>query len=116
MVEVVFAGDEHGNLPWATSRIQSVGASGVTGRQGNHGVSLLLSSREKKALNRNYFNTLLWRPALERSGIPDERESGSPRNSTLLREHGSPRGRDHQGCQRVPRPRRSRVHAAHLHT
>jgi hypothetical protein len=30
MVEVVFAGDWHGNLPWATSRIQSVGASGVT--------------------------------------------------------------------------------------
>ncbi len=40
-------------------------------------MSLLLSSREKKALNRNYFNTLLWRPALERSGIPDERENGS---------------------------------------
>ena len=30
MVEVVFAGDWHGNLPWATRRIQSVGASGVT--------------------------------------------------------------------------------------
>lgn len=39
-------------------------------------VSLLLSSREKKALNRNYFNTFIWRPALERSGIPDERENG----------------------------------------
>ena len=39
-------------------------------------VPLLLSSREKKALNRNYFNTFIWRPALERSGIPDERENG----------------------------------------
>ncbi len=39
-------------------------------------VPLLLSSREKKALNRNYFNTFIWRPALERAGIPDERENG----------------------------------------
>jgi Icc-related predicted phosphoesterase len=30
MTEVVFAGDWHGNLPWATSRIQSIAASGVT--------------------------------------------------------------------------------------
>ncbi len=39
-------------------------------------VSLLLTTRERKALNRNYFNTHLWRPALERCGIPDEREIG----------------------------------------
>jgi hypothetical protein len=39
-------------------------------------VPLLLTSREKKALNRNYFNTFIWRPALERSGITDERENG----------------------------------------
>ena len=30
MVQVVFAGDWHGNLLWAISRIQSIGASGVT--------------------------------------------------------------------------------------
>ncbi len=30
MTEVVFAGDWHGNLPWAIGRIQSIGASGVT--------------------------------------------------------------------------------------
>ena len=30
MVKVVIAGDWHGNLPWPTSRIQSVGASDVT--------------------------------------------------------------------------------------
>jgi Icc-related predicted phosphoesterase len=29
MVRVVFAGDWHGNLLWATSRIQSIGSSGV---------------------------------------------------------------------------------------
>jgi len=38
--------------------------------------SLLLTSREKKALNRNYFNTFIWRPALQRVGVPDERENG----------------------------------------
>lgn len=39
-------------------------------------VSLLLTSREKKALNRNYFNSYLWRPALLRAGVPDLRENG----------------------------------------
>lgn len=39
-------------------------------------VSLLLTSREKRALNRNYFNTYLWRPALVRAGVPDLRENG----------------------------------------
>ena len=39
-------------------------------------VSLLLTSREKKALNRNYFNTFIWRPALQRVGVPGERENG----------------------------------------
>lgn len=39
-------------------------------------VALLLTSREKKALNRNYFNTSVWRPALQRVGVPDERENG----------------------------------------
>ncbi|MGH8777150.1 MAG: type IV toxin-antitoxin system AbiEi family antitoxin domain-containing protein [Jiangellaceae bacterium] len=39
-------------------------------------VSLLLTSREKKALNRNYFNTFISRPALQRVEAPDERENG----------------------------------------
>jgi len=30
MVQVVFAGDWHGNVRWATSRIESIGAAGVT--------------------------------------------------------------------------------------
>lgn len=38
--------------------------------------SLLLSTREKGALNRNYFNTYIWRPALTRAGVPDLRENG----------------------------------------
>lgn len=39
-------------------------------------VSLLLTSREKRALNRNYFSTYLWRPALVRAKVPDLRENG----------------------------------------
>ncbi|MEO6470883.1 MAG: site-specific integrase [Aeromicrobium sp.] len=39
-------------------------------------VSLILSSRERGALNRNYFNTYIWRPAIERAGVPDRRENG----------------------------------------
>ncbi len=39
-------------------------------------VELLLTSREKKALGRNYFNTFIWRPALRRAGVPDERANG----------------------------------------
>lgn len=39
-------------------------------------VPLLLTSRERKALNRNYFNSHLWRPALLRAGVPDLRENG----------------------------------------
>ncbi|WP_318240804.1 site-specific integrase [Janibacter melonis] len=39
-------------------------------------VSLLLTTREKGAMNCNYFNTYLWRPALERAGVPDLRENG----------------------------------------
>ncbi|GAA3530091.1 hypothetical protein AFL01nite_00340 [Aeromicrobium flavum] len=37
---------------------------------------MLLTSRKKKALGRNYFNTLLWRPALKSAGVPDLRENG----------------------------------------
>ncbi len=39
-------------------------------------VSLLLPTRERGALNRNYFNTYIWRPALTRAGVPDLRENG----------------------------------------
>lgn len=38
--------------------------------------TLLLTTREKKALNRNYFNTFIWRPALVRAKVPDLRENG----------------------------------------
>lgn len=37
---------------------------------------LLLYSRERGALNRNYFNPKIWRPALERSDVPVKRENG----------------------------------------
>lgn len=39
-------------------------------------VSLLLTTRERGALNRNYFNTRIWRPALEKAGMECKRENG----------------------------------------
>lgn len=39
--------------------------------------SLLLTTRERSALNRNYFNTYIWRPALEKAGIEPKRENGT---------------------------------------
>jgi integrase len=37
---------------------------------------LLFYSREKKPLNKNYFNAAVWRPALDRAGIPRSRAHG----------------------------------------
>jgi integrase len=38
--------------------------------------SLLIYSREKKALGRNYFNTFLWKPALVAAGVEPVRANG----------------------------------------
>jgi integrase len=37
---------------------------------------LMFYSRERKPLNRNYFNHAIWRPALAAVGVPNERENG----------------------------------------
>lgn len=37
---------------------------------------LVLTSREAGALNRNYVNRSVWKPALRRAGMPDGREQG----------------------------------------
>lgn len=37
---------------------------------------LLFSTREQRPLNRNYFNSAVWRPALEAAGVPAGRENG----------------------------------------
>ena len=39
-------------------------------------VPLLLTSRERRALNRNYFNSGIWRPAQARAHIPQTRDNG----------------------------------------
>lgn len=40
-------------------------------------VSLVLTTRERKALNRNYFNTYIWKPALAKAGIESSRQNGT---------------------------------------
>lgn len=47
---------------------------------------LLFYSRERKALNRNYFNMYLWKPALIAAGVIPERVPGE--RFTPSREHG----------------------------
>lgn len=39
-------------------------------------VDLLLFTRESGALNRNYFNPSIWRPALKRAGVEVKRQNG----------------------------------------
>lgn len=46
----------------------------------------MVGSRERKALNRNYFNMYLWKPALVSAGVIPEREPGE--RFTKSREHG----------------------------
>lgn len=51
-------------LPW-----KSPDGKPVTAR-------LILTTRERKALNRNYFNSFVWKPALQEAGVPATRENG----------------------------------------
>ncbi|MEU0520150.1 tyrosine-type recombinase/integrase [Streptosporangium sp. NPDC006007] len=48
---------------------------------------LIFTSRERKALNRNYFNTFIWKPALETAGVIPQRLEGV-RKWAESREHG----------------------------
>ncbi|GGZ78770.1 tyrosine-type recombinase/integrase [Streptomyces rubiginosohelvolus] len=61
-------------LPWKTPDGPPVTAT------------LLFYSRERKALNRNYFNMYLWKPALVAAGVIPERVPGE--RFTKSREHG----------------------------
>jgi len=77
-------------------------------------VALILTTRERTALNRNYFNTYVWKPALRKASVEDSRENGTH----ALRHHyacASRRGREHQGSERVPGSRRCRIHAPDIH-
>jgi integrase len=61
-------------LPWKTPDGPPVTAT------------LLFYSRERKALNRNYFNMYLWKPALISAGVIPERQPGERFKQS--REHG----------------------------
>ncbi len=61
-------------LPWKTPDGPPVTAT------------LLFYSRERKALNRNYYNMYLWKPALIAAGVIPERQPGGRFKES--REHG----------------------------
>ena len=48
----------------------------------------------RQALNRNYFKTYLWRPALTRASIPDLRENGCHALRHFFASTAPARGRD----------------------
>ncbi|MER6466178.1 site-specific integrase [Streptomyces sp. NPDC001228] len=86
---------------------------------------LLFYSRERKGLNRNYFNMYLWKPALIAAGVIPERAPGERFKQS--REHGMhalrhyyasvllDSGGEHQGLGRVPRSLRPGIHAPDVH-
>jgi len=51
-------------MPWG-----DLGASEIS-------VPLIVTSRESKAINRNYFNQFIWKAALKRAGVPPTRDNG----------------------------------------
>ncbi|WEV29641.1 site-specific integrase [Streptomyces sp. 71268] len=53
--------------------------------------SLLVTGRERKAVNRNYFNSYVWKPALAEAGVIAPLEEGSADGARVWepsREHG----------------------------
>jgi integrase len=51
-------------LPWETTNGQ------------DHAVALIVSTRERTALNRNYFNSFIWKKALLGAGVSATRDNG----------------------------------------
>lgn len=39
-------------------------------------VKLIITSRESKAMNRNYFNQFIWKATLEKAGVPPTKDNG----------------------------------------
>jgi hypothetical protein len=90
----------------------------------NQTVSLLLTSREHKAVNRNYFNAKIWKPALVAAGVPPTRENGCHAlrhfYASVLLDAGSPSRRSATGwvtpirrSRSVPTPTSCPTAAAH---
>ena len=53
--------------------------------------SLLVTGRERKAINRNYFNSYVWKPALAEAGVIAPLEEGNTNAARVWepsREHG----------------------------
>jgi hypothetical protein len=58
---------------------------------------LIFTSRERAALNRNYVNSYLWKPALKKAGVQAGREKRIPRAPAPLRQRPAARLRGHHG-------------------
>jgi len=78
-------------------------------------VSLLLTSRESKPVNRHYFNAKIWKPALIAAGVPPTRENGCHALRHYIRQRPVRRRRVDQDGERASRTFRPRVHLAYVH-
>jgi integrase len=71
-------------LPWASRESAQNGVA--------HTARLIVTSREGKALNRNYVSSQLWRPALRTAGLEETRANGQHalrhRYASVLLDHG----------------------------
>ena len=84
-------------LVWATlsSILQAAVEDRRLGRKAKHRrprtYSLLVTGRERKAINRNYFNSYGWKPALAEAGVIAPLEEGNTNGARVWepsREHG----------------------------
>jgi len=87
-------------LVWATlsSILQAAVEDRRLGREAKHRrprtYSLLVTGRERKAINRNYFNSYGWKPALAEAGVIAPLEEGNTNGARVWepsREHRLPR-------------------------
>lgn len=80
-------------LPWADPRPPETPVEAKHRRPRTY--SLLATGRERKAINRNYFNSYVWKPALAKAGVIASLQESNPNGSRVWepsREHGFPCG------------------------
>ncbi|MFI5700628.1 hypothetical protein ACIA78_11340 [Streptomyces xanthochromogenes] len=81
-------------LPWNASTPAEMPVKAKHRRPRTY--SLLATGRERKAINRNYFNSYVWKPALAAAGVIAALDEGSAESARV----GEPSRK--RGCRRTP--------------
>jgi hypothetical protein len=77
--------------------------------------SLIFTSRESRALNKNYVNAFIWKPALQAGAHGSVRPQRDARPPALLHIELALARRLDQSCGRLPRSPRRSLHAPHAY-